>query len=163
MSRASSRAPVPSRKVREATGGADQPEARATGRVGFAQFARQHADEVGKRGGEEPGDGEDDEVEEVCVVPSERQTSAADEPKQKKKRTSKKWNTLFDLALAQKGELKFFCVCVVEVCSRCSTAAFASVSCLTEADLRCEGTYPHSRQERLKGGARLLFVIRYVG
>ncbi|CAM9878736.1 unnamed protein product, partial [Pylaiella littoralis] len=48
---------------------------------------------------------DDDECEEVRVVPGGGQTPAPapGELKPKKKRVSKKWNTLYDLVLAEKG------------------------------------------------------------
>ena len=80
-------------------------------------MGEQHAREVESRGGEEPTD---EEVDEVSVVPSGPGSAAAHpttEPRQKKRRVSKKWNTLYDLVLAQKGErererifLEFFAV-----------------------------------------------------
>ncbi|CAM9965794.1 unnamed protein product [Scytosiphon promiscuus] len=96
---ATCRASVSIQKVRDATGGV-QRSAQGTGRVGFAQFAEQHAQEDCERGGEEPGKEEEDEIEEVPVG---QKTVATSEPRQKRTRVSKKWNILLDLVLAQKG------------------------------------------------------------
>ena len=83
----------------------EQQATRSTGRVGFREFGERHAEEVGRREGEEQPD-DDEEVEAITVVPGKQVAAAAQptEPKPKKTRVSKKWNTLHDLVLAQKGE-----------------------------------------------------------
>jgi len=100
--RSSGRAPKPPQRLITIEEGPQL--ASRSDRVGFAQLGEQHAREVESRGGEEPTD---EEVDEVSVVPSGPGSAAAHpttEPRQKKTRVSKKWNTLYDLVLAQKGE-----------------------------------------------------------
>ena len=86
--------------------------------MGFREFGERHAEEVERRGGEEQSD-DDEEVEAVTVVPGKQVAAAAQptEPKPKETRVSKKWNTLYDLVLAQKGvgeierRASSFCFC----------------------------------------------------
>ena len=103
--RASGRARNPSKKAGEA-GAGDQQATRSTGCVGFREFIERHAEEVERRGGEEQQSDDDDEVEAVTVVLGKQVAAAAQptEPKPKKTRVSKQWNTLHDLVLAQKGD-----------------------------------------------------------
>ena len=99
--RSSGRAPKPPQRLITIEEGPQL--ASRSDRVSFAQLGEQHAREVESRGGEEPTD---EEVDEVSVVPSGPGSAAAHpttEPRQKKTRVSKKWNTLYDLVLAQKG------------------------------------------------------------
>ena len=102
--RASGRARNPSQKAREA-GAGDQQVTRSTGCVGFREFGERRAEEVERRGGEEQSD-DHEEVEAVTVVLGKQVAAAAQptEPKPKKTRVSKEWNTLHDLVLAQKGD-----------------------------------------------------------
>ena len=103
--RASGRARNPSQKAGEA-GAGDQQATRSTGCVGFREFGERHAEEVERRGREEQQSDDDEEVEAVTVVLGKQVAAAAQptEPKPKKTRVSKKWNTLHDLVLAQRGD-----------------------------------------------------------
>ena len=92
--RSSGRAPKPPQRLITIEEGPQL--ASSSDRVSFAQLGEQHAREVESRGGEEPAD---EEVDEVSVVPSGPGSAAAHpttEPRQKKTRVSKKWNTLYE-------------------------------------------------------------------
>ena len=92
--RSSGRAPKPPQRLITIEEGPQL--ASRSDRVSFAQLGEQHAREVESRGGEEPTD---EEVDEVSVVPSGPGSAAAHpttEPRQKKTRVSKKWNTLYE-------------------------------------------------------------------
>ena len=147
--RASGRERNPSQKAREA-GAGDQQATRSTGYVGFREFGERHAEEVGRRGGEEQQSDDDEEVEAVTVVLDKQVAAAAQptEPKQKT-RVSKKWNTLHDLVLAQKGDrerggslfaglfvLFFFSVKHIHTCR-------SSLSCMSRVH-----TQPQERQQQ---------------
>ena len=103
--RASGRARNPSQKAGEA-GAGDQQATRSTGCVGFRDFGERHAEEVERGGGEEQQSDDDEEVEATTVVLGKQVAAAAQptEPKPKKTRVSKNWNTLHDLVLVQKGD-----------------------------------------------------------
>ena len=92
------------KKAREA-GAGDQQATRSTGCVGFREFGERHAEEVERRGGEEQQSDDDEEVKAVTVALG-KQVAAAAQPTEPKPKTrvSKKWNTLHDLVLAQKGD-----------------------------------------------------------
>ena len=147
--RASGRARNPSQKAREA-GAGDQQGTRSTGQVGFREFGERHAEEIEGREGEEQFD-DDEEVEAVTVVPGKQVAAAAQptEPKPKKTRVSKKWNTLYDLVLAQKGvrerarereESPFvLCFCYVKHIHTCRS----SLSCMSRVH-----THPQERQQQ---------------
>ena len=143
--RSSGRAPKPPQRLITIEEGPQL--ASRSDRVGFAQLGEQHAREVESRGGEEPTD---EEVDEVSVVPSGPGSAAAHpttEPRQKKTRVSKKWNTLYDLVLAQKGERErayfsgIFCGLGR---SGGHTCCFEPV-CLSPGLTRCECAHDHGK------------------
>ena len=143
--RASGRARNPSQKAREA-GAGDQQATRSTGCVGFRELCERHAEEVERRRGEEQQSDDDEEVEAVTVVLGKQVAAAAQptEPKPKKTRVSKKWNTLHDLVLAQKGDREkgeplrsvFFLVKHIHTCR-------SSLSCMSRVH-----TQPQGRQQQ---------------